>query len=147
MREWVFRFVYLALCATLRLFALRRDGLKREAELLVLSHKVAILGRGPARPQPRWSDRAFVSAFARLLAPERRADLLVRRQRGFAGIEISPGIAGGIRTAVPAGHQLGSVTRELVLRLARENPRWTNSPRAQSSSYQAASDGSCTAPD
>lgn len=71
------RFVYLAFCATLRLFARRRDDVEREAELLVLRHEISILRRGIARPRLRWSDRAFFSALARLLAPERRACLIV----------------------------------------------------------------------
>jgi hypothetical protein len=53
-------------------------------------HEVAILRRGKARPQLRWSDRPLIAARARLLQPERRASLivtpatLVRWHREFA---------------------------------------------------------------
>jgi putative transposase len=84
------RFVYLVFCAALRLFARRRGELERDVELLALRHEVAVLRRGSPRPRLRWSDRAFFSALAGLLSPERRAALivspatLVRWQRDLA---------------------------------------------------------------
>jgi hypothetical protein len=84
------RFVYLAFCATLRLFALRRDEVEREAEPLVLP------SRGcdpPSREGPAAASLVgptVDAARARLLQPERRASLivtpatLVRWHREFA---------------------------------------------------------------
>jgi putative transposase len=119
-----FRFVYLVFCATLRLSAFRRGGLEREAELLVLRHEVAILRRGPARPQLCWSDRAFFSALARLLEPKRRAGLimtpatLVRWHRDIARKRWRH------PRRSPGRPPIATETRNLILRLARENPRW-----------------------
>ena len=60
------RFVYLAFCPALRLFARRRGELERDVELLALRHEVTVLRRSSPRPRPRWSDRAFFSALAGL---------------------------------------------------------------------------------
>jgi putative transposase len=123
-REWPSDCVYLAFCATLRLFVLRRDGVEREAELLVLRHEVAILRRGTARPRLRWSDRAFFSALAHLLEPKRRAGLivtpatLVRWHRELARKRWRHPLRG------PGWPPIATQRRDLILRLARENPRW-----------------------
>jgi putative transposase len=110
--------------ATLRLSAFRRGGLEREAELLILRHEVAILRRGPARPQLCWSDRAFFSALARLLEPKRRAGLivtpasLVRWHRDIARKRWRH------PHHSPGRPPIATEARNLILRLARENPRW-----------------------
>jgi putative transposase len=115
------RFVYLAFCATLRLFALRRDDVGREAELLVLRQEISILRRGIARPRLRWSDRAFFAALARLLEPKRRAGLivtpatLVRWHRELARKRWRHPHRG------PGRPPIATETRDLILRLAREN--------------------------
>ena len=111
------RFVYLAFCATLRLFARRRDDVEREAEFLVLRHEISILRRGIARPRLRWSDRAVFSALARLLAPERRAGLIVTPATLVRKRWRHPHRG-------PGRPPIATETRDLILRLARENPRW-----------------------
>jgi hypothetical protein len=117
-------FVYLAFSGLLRLFlGGRRSEFAKDIELLVLRHQLVVLGRQTGRPSLRPEDRAFLAALARVL-PRRRQGLVVTPQtllrwhrelvrRKWAQPRGRPG-----RPAVDPK------VRELVLRLARENPRW-----------------------
>jgi putative transposase len=121
----VLRFVYLGFCATLGILVrLCRDDLAREAELLVLRHELAVYRRTAKRSRLDDADRALLAGLARFVRRDRREGLIVtpatllgwhrdlvrRRWR-------HPRRAAG-RPPLPAE------TRELILRLARENPRW-----------------------
>ena len=118
-------FCYRAFVALLRL-TVRRGAVvaAREAELLVLRHELVVLRRTNPPPRLRWSDRAYLAALARLIAPRRRVGLLVtpdtllrwhrdlvRRRWTF------PHDRGG-------RPRINAELRDLILRLARENPRW-----------------------
>jgi putative transposase len=91
---------------------------------VVLRHELAVLRRQVARPQLHESDRVFLAAASRLLDRTSRRSFfvqpdtllgwhrqLVRRRWKYAGR----------RAGRP---EVSEEMRELVLRLARENPRW-----------------------
>ena len=115
--------VYLLFRRALAVAALRFCSREfKELEIIVLRHELALLRRQVVRPRLEDADRVFLAAASRLLrrGPSFfvRPDILlhwhrelVRRRWSYAGRR--PG-----RPAVT--DQL----RELVLRLARENPRW-----------------------
>ena len=118
-------FIYLAFVSLLKL--LIRSGRPvqvKDIELIVLRHQLDVLRRQVERPRLRSSDRAFLAATSRLLPPRRRHGLLVTPQtllrwhrelvrRRWTYARVRPG-----RPSIDAEK------RELVLRLARENPRW-----------------------
>ena len=116
---------YLMLARVLSWLALlARSDAAKDVEILVLRHEVAVLRRTNARPALTWPDRAVLSALSRLLpAPLRRMRLVSPRTllrwhaqlvaRRWTYPHRSPG-----RPATTAP------IRALVLRMARENPRW-----------------------
>jgi hypothetical protein len=118
-------FLYRAFVAVVFLIA-RRGGEEaaREAELLVLRHELAVLRRTSPRPRLRPADRAYLAALTRLIARRRRAgllvtpDTLVRWHRDLVRRRWTHPRRTGGRPRVDTD------LRELVLRLARENPRW-----------------------
>src|SRR5262245_16493877 len=95
----------------------------KDLEIVVLRHELAILRRRSKRPQMRWADRIFLAAASRLLPRTHwrsfivtPATLLAWHRRLVAKRWTYAGRAG----RPPIRREL----HELVLRLARENPRW-----------------------
>ena len=109
-----------------RLFAwlvlLARSDASKDVEILVLGHEVAVLRRQVARLNPDWADRAVTAALARLLPRHLRlhrvvtpGTLLAWHRHLMKSKWTYPNSPG--RPPVP------EQIRELVRRLARQNPR------------------------
>jgi transposase InsO family protein len=100
----------------------RSEGFK-ELEIVVLRHELLVLRRQVARPQLRPSDRMLLAAAGRLLPRSRWSSFLVtpttllRWHRRLVARRWTYSDRVG---RPPVGGEI----RELVLRLARENPRW-----------------------
>ncbi len=124
-RPRVFSFLYVVLRRLLELLALRRRGeADKDIEIVVLRHQLAVLRRQVKRPIFRPADRAFLAAASRVLTGERwhaflvRPETLLRWHRRLVARKWT-------RPHRPPGRPaLDPEVKDLILRLARENPRW-----------------------
>ncbi len=104
---------------------LRLDRSDRANELEILRHQLKVLRR--TRPRPRWNsiDRALLAALATILPRERWASLLVspRTLLRWHGELVKRKWTYG-RSGKQGRPPIDEDTKELILRMARENPRW-----------------------
>jgi putative transposase len=124
-RPMMLSFLYVVLQRLLELLVLRRKAdADKDLEIVVLRHQLAVLQRQVKRPVFRPADRAFMAAASRILSRERwrsflvRPETLLRWHRRMVARKWT-------RPHRPPGRPaLDSKIRDLILRLARENPRW-----------------------
>ena len=117
--------VYLLFRRALAVAALRvRSREFKELEIVVLRHELAVLRRQIARPRLEENDRVFLAAASRLLSRTSRQSFFVRPDTLLGWhrqLMRKRWTYAGRRPGRPAvAEEIG----ELVLRFARENPRW-----------------------
>jgi hypothetical protein len=106
------------------LFGLGPSPDARDVEIAVLRHQLAVLGRQVARPRYAPGDRMLLAVLARLLPRDRwrvflvTPSTLLRWHRELVARRWTYPATGRSRRGLPGA------TVELVVRLARENPRW-----------------------
>jgi putative transposase len=119
------KLTYLALCHMIQLLALLvRGDAAKDLEILVLRHQLAVLRRQVPRPKFEPTDRALLAALSRALLQARWSCFIVKpetllrwHRRLVAGAWTYPRRGRG-------RPPLDEDVQQLIVRLARENPRW-----------------------
>ena len=120
-----FRLAYLMLARVLSwLTLIARSDAAKDVEILVLRHEVAVLRRANARPALSWLDRAVLSALSRLLPTALRQLRLVSPRTLLRWHAQLVARRWTYRHRRPGRPTTAPALRALVLRMARENPRW-----------------------
>jgi hypothetical protein len=109
----------------LLVFRLEGDG-ERDVELLLLRHELSVLRRTVKKPRLNPVDRMILAALARRLPRRAWRGLLVRPETvlGWHRALVHKKWAAFGRRRGPGRPRIDGECRQLILRLASENPRW-----------------------
>ena len=119
------RLAYLLLARVLSwLTLLARSEAAKDVEILVLRHEVDVLRRHNPRPTLSWVDRALLSALSRLLPVNLRRLRLVSPRTLLRWHARLVARRWSYPRRQPGRPPVAQSIRALVLRMARENPRW-----------------------
>ena len=119
------RLAYLMLARVLSWLALlARTDATKDIEILLLRHEVAVLRRHNPRPRLSWVDRALLSALSRLLPVDLRRLRLVSPRTLLRWHAQLVARRWTYPRRQPGRPPVAQPVRALVLRMARENPRW-----------------------
>jgi hypothetical protein len=103
---------------------LGRSDRSKELEILVLRHELAVLRRGSRRPRIEPADRVLLAALSRLLPRPAWAAFTVRPETLLRWHRRLVARRWTYSQRRPGRPPPARARRELILRLARENPHW-----------------------
>jgi putative transposase len=120
--------LYFAYWVVRRLFELLvlfgRSERAKEVEILVLRHELQVLRRQVGRPRLRSADRALLAALSQLLPQAQRRSFLVQPSTLLSWHRELVRRCWTYERRRPGRPPLLAETRQLILRLAAENPSW-----------------------
>ena len=117
--------VYLLLRQVLQMLTqIARDGGAKDVEILVLRHQVAVLRRQVHRPDLQPADRVVLAVLSRLLPRSRWSTFFVTPATLLRWHRELVARRWTYPHARPGRPPVNAQVRELVLRLAAENPTW-----------------------
>jgi putative transposase len=119
------RLAYLTLCRSIKLLAqLARGDAAKDLEILVLHHQLAVLHRQTPRPKLEPADRALLAAVSCVLPRSRWSCFLVKPETLVRWHRRLVADAWTYPRRGPGRPPLDQEVQQLIVRLARENPRW-----------------------